>query len=101
MKPWREFLSLEVPGLAEGRPSVLVGDKIILSSPEVKTHNFEYDGFVHEVSQMFQLYGKLKTVSKLQFDILTFTYLVLKGTEKKKLNVKSCKFKNIAYLMNK
>ena len=26
-----EFLSLQVPGLAEGRPSVLIGDKIVVS----------------------------------------------------------------------
>ncbi|KAJ8047421.1 RNA helicase Mov10l1 [Holothuria leucospilota] len=49
MKPWREFLALEVPGLAEGRPSVLVGDKIILSSPDAGSHSMEFEGFVHEV----------------------------------------------------
>ncbi|XP_076313360.1 RNA helicase Mov10l1-like isoform X3 [Tachypleus tridentatus] len=44
----REYLALYVPGLAEGRPSVLVGDKVILSSP-VLEEELLYEGFVHEV----------------------------------------------------
>ncbi|XP_038054023.1 RNA helicase Mov10l1-like [Patiria miniata] len=40
-----EFLSLEVPGLAEGRPSVLIGDKIVVTHPNTA----RYDGYVHEV----------------------------------------------------
>ena len=31
MNVCREFLSLTVPGLAEGRPSLLLGDKIVAS----------------------------------------------------------------------
>ena len=45
MRPRKEFLSLEVPGLAEGRPSVLTGDKIIVTHPNCN----RYEGFVHEV----------------------------------------------------
>lgn len=43
-----EFLSLQVPGLAEGRPSVLIGDAVILSSP-VDPEDPQYEGIVHEV----------------------------------------------------
>ncbi|XP_072026014.1 RNA helicase Mov10l1-like [Amphiura filiformis] len=50
MKPrLGEYLSLEVPGLAEGRPSVMVGDKIILSLPNANKYDAKYEGIVHEV----------------------------------------------------
>lgn len=43
-----EYLALKVPGLAEGRPSVLVGDKVYASAPgESETPLLE--GIVHEV----------------------------------------------------
>ncbi|XP_022081029.1 RNA helicase Mov10l1-like [Acanthaster planci] len=45
MRPRGEFLSLEVPGLAEGRPSVLIGDKIIVMHP----NSVRYEGYIHEV----------------------------------------------------
>ncbi|XP_050412880.1 RNA helicase Mov10l1 isoform X1 [Patella vulgata] len=41
-------LGLAVTGLAEGRPSVLMGDKIILSIPGDPDGPY-YEGFVHEV----------------------------------------------------
>ncbi|XP_041460739.1 RNA helicase Mov10l1-like [Lytechinus variegatus] len=49
MRPRGEFLSLEVPGLAEGRPSVLVGDKVILTEPYASPNAPRFEGFVHEV----------------------------------------------------
>ena len=38
-----------MPGLAEGRPSVLVGDSVILSEPSMPENSPEYEGVVHEV----------------------------------------------------
>lgn len=52
MRPRGEFLSLEVPGLAEGRPSVLVGDKVILMEPYASQNSPRYEGFVHEVNTL-------------------------------------------------
>ena len=50
MKPWGgQYLSLEVPGLAEGRPSVMTGDKIILSHPDSNRYSTQYEGIVHEL----------------------------------------------------
>ena len=49
MRPIREFLALRVPGLAEGRPSVMIGDKIHVSVPGDDSAP-TYEGFVHEVS---------------------------------------------------
>ncbi|KAL3852404.1 hypothetical protein ACJMK2_016055 [Sinanodonta woodiana] len=43
-----EFLGLKVPGLAEGRPSVLLGDKILLTDP-TDPDGPCFEGFVHEV----------------------------------------------------
>lgn len=44
-----EFLALAVPGLSEGRPSVLVGDRVILREPFMPEDSPEYEGYVHEV----------------------------------------------------
>ena len=50
MKPrLGEYLALDVPGLAEGRPSVMIGDKIILSVPNADKYAPKYEGIVHEV----------------------------------------------------
>lgn len=43
-----EYLGLKVPGLAEGRPSVLIGDKILLTDPVDPEGPF-YEGYVHEI----------------------------------------------------
>ncbi|XP_014786677.1 RNA helicase Mov10l1 isoform X1 [Octopus bimaculoides] len=43
-----EYLSLKVPGLAEGRPSVLVGDRVYLSTPGAEGGPV-FEGIVHEV----------------------------------------------------
>ena len=50
LRPVGEYLGLGVPGLAEGRPSVLIGDKVMLfdpSDPKAPVH----EGFVHEVKE--------------------------------------------------
>lgn len=49
LRPVGEYLALTVPGLAEGRPSVLIGDKIILYSPS-DPDGPSYEGFVHELT---------------------------------------------------
>jgi len=41
--PSGEFLALEVPGLAEKRPSLLLGDRVIASDPEAQDSTGEYD----------------------------------------------------------
>nr|XP_006811620.1 PREDICTED: LOW QUALITY PROTEIN: putative helicase Mov10l1-like [Saccoglossus kowalevskii] len=52
MMPHGEYLALTVPGLAEGRPSVLIGDKVILSVPNNNDYATpQYEGFVHDVFQ--------------------------------------------------
>ena len=41
------LLALDVPGLLEGRPSLIKGDKIFLTCDKIK----EYEGFVHTVGR--------------------------------------------------
>ena len=57
----RDYLALDVPGLAEGRPSVLLGDRVILSEPAgcgdgdavlLQGHAPQYEGVVHEVQRV-------------------------------------------------
>lgn len=50
-----EFLSLQVPGLAEGRPSLLIGDRVILSVAEKSILAPSYEGIIHEVIFSFVL----------------------------------------------
>ena len=55
------LLSLEVPGLAENRPSVLKGDRIYIrvygSDKSQEPEKKEYEGIVHEVENTRILVG--------------------------------------------
>lgn len=44
-----DLLGLSVPGLAEGRPSLLIGDRVILSVSGGSHNAPKYEGFIHEV----------------------------------------------------
>ena len=44
-------LLLDVPGLAEARPSVLRGDKVVARSPDGGAQGCPYEGVVHDVQQ--------------------------------------------------
>ena len=50
-----DYLALAVPGLSENRPSVMLGDSVLVSLPQnhwgdfEETDQVEYEGFVHEV----------------------------------------------------
>ncbi|XP_072097342.1 RNA helicase Mov10l1 [Mobula birostris] len=44
-----DFLTLEVPGLVEGRPSVTIGDQIILKESYCRETTLQYLGFVIEI----------------------------------------------------
>ncbi|XP_014648792.1 PREDICTED: putative helicase Mov10l1 [Ceratotherium simum simum] len=46
-----DFLVLEVPGLAESRPSLYAGDKLILKTQEYNGHVIEYIGYVIEIHE--------------------------------------------------
>ncbi|XP_046922135.1 RNA helicase Mov10l1 isoform X1 [Lynx rufus] len=46
-----DLLVLEVPGLAESRPSLYAGDKLVLKSQEYSGHVIEYIGYVIEIHE--------------------------------------------------
>ncbi|XP_028024047.1 RNA helicase Mov10l1 [Balaenoptera acutorostrata] len=46
-----DLLVLEVPGLAESRPSLYTGDKLILKTQEYSGHVIEYIGYVTEIHE--------------------------------------------------
>ncbi|XP_072862680.1 RNA helicase Mov10l1 isoform X2 [Chlorocebus sabaeus] len=46
-----DLLVLEVPGLAEGRPSLYPGDKLILKTQEYNGHAIEYISYVTEIHE--------------------------------------------------
>ncbi|XP_060593732.1 RNA helicase Mov10l1-like isoform X2 [Ruditapes philippinarum] len=48
LRHFSEYLALPVPGLAEGRPSVLIGDKVILIDPSDPDGPC-FEGYVHEI----------------------------------------------------
>jgi len=56
LRPVGEYLALKVPGLAEGRPSLLVGDRVILSDSEVAGYAPSYEGCIHEVRRLSSLF---------------------------------------------
>lgn len=62
------LLSLEVPGLAENRPSVLKGDRIYVrvygSASNAEPEKKEYEGIVHEVENTRILVGFAKDLRK-------------------------------------
>ncbi|XP_037369257.1 RNA helicase Mov10l1 isoform X2 [Talpa occidentalis] len=46
-----DLLALEVPGLAESRPSLYAGDKLVLKTQEYNGHVIEYIGYVTEIRE--------------------------------------------------
>ena len=58
LRPRGQYLSLEVPGLAEGRPSLLLGDRVVATvaregeeEEEEERGGEEYwEGYIHEVN---------------------------------------------------
>ncbi|XP_025985976.1 probable RNA helicase armi isoform X2 [Solenopsis invicta] len=50
MRRCGDYLVLEVPGLSEKRPSLLIGDKAIVSFPwDTSKGNLQYEGFIHKI----------------------------------------------------
>lgn len=55
MRKIGEFLAIGVPGLSEGRPSVLVGDRVLATSPNEYASEPTHEGFVHEVNLLIRI----------------------------------------------
>ncbi len=70
------LLSLEVPGLAENRPSVLKGDRIYVrvykSAANTEPETKEYEGIVHEAQNTSLLVGFSQDLRKRFKDCLVF-----------------------------
>lgn len=49
MHPCSELLKLPVPGLAEGRPSLLIGDKVLVKESLEDSSGPVYEGYIHAV----------------------------------------------------
>ncbi|XP_018362721.1 PREDICTED: probable RNA helicase armi [Trachymyrmex cornetzi] len=48
-----DYLMLKVPGLAEKRPSLMVGDKVLVSFQwNSSKENLKYEGFIHKIKSM-------------------------------------------------
>ncbi|XP_055509037.1 LOW QUALITY PROTEIN: RNA helicase Mov10l1-like [Leucoraja erinacea] len=50
LKKFGDFLTLEVPGLVEGRPSVVIGDRVIVKSSYGMETEVQYFGYVIQVN---------------------------------------------------
>ena len=69
-----QYLSLEVPGLGEGRPSLLLGDRVVVSvAREEREEGGEtyWEGFIHEVTLNTRLRerdGSVARWGRIMFD---------------------------------
>ncbi|XP_015430098.1 PREDICTED: probable RNA helicase armi [Dufourea novaeangliae] len=51
MRPYGEYLVMQVPGLAEKRPSLLIGDRAVVSFKwDSSQGKLKYEGFIHKVT---------------------------------------------------
>ena len=48
-QPQGIYMKLDVPGLAEGRPTLMPGDKMTATSPVSFSSTPQYEGIIHEV----------------------------------------------------
>jgi len=77
--PGGQFLALEVPGLAEKRPSLLLGDRVIASDPAPQDSTGEYDILCYRCilcmnSMLCFMHGNVRT--GLGSSNLTFLYKI-------------------------
>lgn len=68
---YENFFSVQVPGLAEGRPSLMRGDKLMLRNPR---RSAVYEGYIHDVRErdvLIKLHEHLhaSTMDGLRFDV--------------------------------
>ncbi|XP_053775794.1 RNA helicase Mov10l1 [Desmodus rotundus] len=77
LKRRADSLVLEVPGLAEGRPSLYAGDKLVLKTQEYHGHVVEYVGYVvkiHEEDVTLKLNPEFEQAYSLEPVDVEFTY---------------------------
>lgn len=67
MRRHGEFLVLEVPGLMEQRPSLLIGDKAVIKQPWSEANQVEQVGFIYEIRQK-DLYLKFHSSFQETYD---------------------------------
>lgn len=68
---YQNFFSVQVPGLAEGRPSLMRGDRLILRNPK---RSSIYEGYIHDVRErdvLIKLHEHLHATAMdgLRFDV--------------------------------